>query len=220
MELRDLLNSKEGSSAVTASAQNVPSPHLDSQISRVPRPIPLRPHQVAVPFDLSVSPGSNGNPARRARTNVSIACDGCKLRRAKCDGKSPCSGCLNRSLSCSYNPATDRRRNRGPEAQMLTRKLERYQRLVHILRSASPGTAVRVLQHLRCSPNQEPQVLDTADDVAVTEALRFADHVQSDNSVLCSIRSDSTEGTWTSAATSLLAGHTTSRMSITAENDG
>ncbi|OAL33124.1 hypothetical protein AYO20_07606 [Fonsecaea nubica] len=94
---------------------------------------------------------------KRARTNVTVACDGCKRARAKCDGKQPCQRCTRRSSGCRYDQAHDRRQHRGSneEIQALTARLIRYQRVIYLLRNSSPRDAAYILQRLRLTSDAD-----------------------------------------------------------------
>ncbi|KIW79716.1 hypothetical protein Z517_06330 [Fonsecaea pedrosoi CBS 271.37] len=94
---------------------------------------------------------------KRARTNVTVACDGCKQARAKCDGKQPCQRCTKRSSGCRYDQAHDRRQHRGSteEIQALTARLVRYQRVIYLLRNSSPRDAASILQRLRLTSDAD-----------------------------------------------------------------
>jgi hypothetical protein len=153
----------------------------DSRPAR--RPILPRPRALSVTAE-SPSPSPTRRLTRTQRTNVTIACDGCKIKRTRCDGQKPCSRCLEKATTCSYDQGIDRRRQRpsGCESQILAQRLDQYHRFVQLLRTTSPATAFQLLGCLRSCSEEISRQLDSTDDAALLQALRFADWMESNQS--------------------------------------
>ncbi|KIX94125.1 uncharacterized protein Z520_10151 [Fonsecaea multimorphosa CBS 102226] len=162
------------------SRQDKPAERLGSSFTSVAsRPLLPRLHHLTTPAFLGVV--TTRKHVKRARTNVTIACDGCKQARAKCDGKRPCQRCMRKSEGCKYDHGQDRRQHRGSQEaiQSLTARLVRYQRFVYYLRKSPRGDAHCSLQRLRSPSGEEvteedhksPPVADVDSTAAVQDLV-------------------------------------------------
>lgn len=159
---------------------------LNTDESSTPRPLLPRPQVLGTKSPEVTPVAESSKPARRQRSNVTLACNECKSKKSKCDGRQPCSRCIDKKLNCYYDHGKDRRRIRGSTAEtlLLSERLSQHQRLLHILRSTTGGQAIQILHHLRSSQHDLHLDLDEDDiteDNGLAALLQFAEQVsQSD----------------------------------------
>ena len=69
------------------------------------------------------------------------SCQRCAVRKTKCDKQQPCGACLRHNAECEYRSLSrPRRRKRIDRTDLLAKRLEQYERLLH-QKEVDPGSS-------------------------------------------------------------------------------